>query len=90
MNIMQGQDNWIWLLAEVATTIFSVIAVWYVTIIGRDRDPAKQKRGEEAIVSYGDIEEDHAPLPKFLIWTYVLFGGWTAAYLVWTGFHGLN
>ena len=60
------------------------MATWYFTIVGRDR-PQPAAAGEETVERFGTIEEDRAPLPKFLIWTYVGFSLWAIAYVVWTG-----
>jgi hypothetical protein len=89
MQIMQGDNNWIWFASQALISILLVVAVWYVTIVGRDRNPNKQKRGEQNITRYADVEEDHSPVPKFLVWTYIGFGIWTAIYLACTGFYGL-
>ena len=89
MAIMQGDGNWVWTLAESALAVLSIVFVWYLTTIGRDRDPAKQKRGRQELDEYAEgIQGDHSPLPKFLIWTYVFVGVWTVAYVIWTGTHG--
>ena len=89
MNLMQASDNWIWFAAETALTLLSIIAVWFVTLVGRDRNPTRQKRGEEGTTKYADVEEDHSPLPKFLILTYIVFGAWMLGYLFSTGIFGL-
>ena len=90
MAIMQGADAWFWFwLAQLLVVALS-LATWYYTIIGRDRAPRKQRRGEETVERYGTIEEDRAPLPKFLIWTYVGVGIWAVAYAVWTGIEGIG
>jgi len=62
-------------------------AIWYVVIIGRDRPKKKQRRGESTIETYGDISEDHAPLPKFLIYTFVGTAVWALGYLIWAGYN---
>jgi hypothetical protein len=90
MAIMQGADTWFWFwLAQLLIVALS-LATWYYTIIGRDRTPRKQRRGEETIERYGSIEEDRAPLPKFLIWSYIGLGIWVIAYAVWTGIEGIG
>ena len=58
--------------------------------VGRDRSPRKQRRGEETIERYGSIEEDRAPLPRFLLWTYIGVAVWVVAYAVWTGIEGIG
>lgn len=90
MAIMQGADSWFWLWVAFFLTIASCLATWFFTIVGRDRPPRKQRRGEETIVRYGSIEEDRAPLPKFLIWTYVGLAIWVVAYVLWTGLEGIG
>lgn len=85
---MQGQDNLTWFLAEMALTVMSVVFIWYLTIIGREHKSPPRKH-EQKITSYGEVEEAHAPLPKFLIITYVLFGIWALTYLISTGINGL-
>ena len=89
MDLMQGQNNWLWFLVEAALCVLSIAFIWYLTMIGRDRKPNVQRRGEERITSYGEVEEEHSPLPKFLIITYVLFGIWAVIYLISTGMYGL-
>ena len=90
MAIMQGADTWFWLWLSVLLTAALSLATWYYTIVGRDRPPRKQRRGEETIERYGSIEEDRAPLPKFLIWTYIGVAVWAVAYAVWTGVEGIG
>jgi hypothetical protein len=90
MAIMQGADTWFWFwLAQLLIVTLS-LATWYYTTVGRDHPPRKQRRGEENIERYGTIEEDRAPPPKFLIWTYVGVGIWAIAYAVWTGIEGIG
>ena len=90
MAIMQSSDNWIWFCAEAALIVLSIFAVWFIVRTGRDRPPAKQERGEQALEDYGDgIQEDHAPLSKFLIGTYIVVAVWAGLYLIWTGINGL-
>ena len=88
MAMMQGADTWFWLWMAATWTVLGSLATWYFTIVGRDRPPRKQRRGEETVERYGTIEEDRAPLPKFLIWTFVGVGVWAVAYAVWTGIEG--
>ena len=86
---MIGADNWFWFGITVTLTILTVFATWFLVIIGRDRPPALQRRGEETIERYGDIEEDRAPPPKFLTFMYWGMGAWAIGYAVWTGVNGL-
>lgn len=90
MVIMQGADTWFWFWAAVILTVASALAIWYIVIIGRDRAPQKQRRGEETLERYGTIEEDRAPLPKFLIYTIVGVVVWGIAYALWTGIEGIG
>lgn len=87
---MQGADSWFWLWAALILTIGLSLATWYFTVIGRDRPNRKQRRGEETIERYGTIEEDRAPLPKFLVWTYIGIGVWVLVYVIWTGIEGIG
>lgn len=88
MAIMQGNDTWFWFWLTLLLTVGGATAVWYFTIVGRDRTPRKQRRGEETIERYGTIEEDRAPMPRFLLWTYIGVGVWGVAYAIWTGIEG--
>ena len=88
MAIMQGGDTWFWLWLAFLLTGALSLATWYYTIVGRDRKITKQRRGEETVERFGTIEEDRAPLPKFLIWTYVGVAVWAVVYVVWTGIEG--
>ena len=90
MVIMQGADTWFWLGISGLLTLGSSLAVWYFVVVGRDRKPTRQRRGEETLERYGTIEEDRAPLPKFLIWTFVGVGIWAVGYAVWTGVEGIG
>ncbi len=87
---MQGADTWFWLWTAMILTGAAGLATWYFTVIGRDRPNRKQRRGEETIERYGTIEEDRAPLPKFLVWTYLGIGVWVLVYVVWTGIEGIG
>ncbi len=90
MALFQGADNVFWFWVATGMTALTALAVWYWTIIGRDRAPRKQRRGEETIERYGTLEEDRAPMPKFLIWTYVGLVVWAVIYVLWTGIEGLG
>ncbi len=90
MAIMQGADSWFWLWIAALVTVLASLATWYFTIVGRDRPPRKQRRGEETVERYGTIEEDRAPLPKFLLWTYIGIALWAVGYAVWTGIEGIG
>lgn len=90
MAIMQGADAWFWFWVAQILLVGLSLATWYFTIIGRDRPPHKQRRGEETIERYGSIEEDRAPLPKFIIWTMVGVGIWVVVYALWTGIEGIG
>lgn len=90
MAIFQGADYIFWFWIAVLLTILTTLAIWYATVIGRDRAPRRQQRGEETIERYGTIEEDRAPLPKFLIYTYIGVALWGIGYIVWTGIEGIG
>jgi hypothetical protein len=90
MALFQGQDVFFWFWVVIALTALTALITWYWVITGRDRKPRKQRRGEETIERYGSIEEDRAPLPKFLIWTYIGVAVWVVVYAVWTGVEGLG
>ncbi len=90
MAIMQGGDTFFWFWITALTTVGAVLAVWYYVIVGRDRKPRKQRRGEETLERFGSIEEDRAPIPKFLIWTYFGVGLWALGYILWTGIEGIG
>ena len=88
MAIMQGADTFFWFWLTVLLTVALVGATWYMTISGRDRPPRRQRRGEETVERYGDIEEDRAPVPRFLSWLYIGLAVWAVAYALWTGING--
>lgn len=90
MAIMQGGDSFFWLWVSIFLTIGLCVTTWYYVVVGRDRSPRKQRRGEETVERYGSIEEDRAPLPKFLIWMYVGIAIWAVIYVVWTGIEGIG
>jgi membrane protein implicated in regulation of membrane protease activity len=90
MALFQGLDVFFWFWVVIALTVLTALITWYWVITGRDRKPRKQRRGEETIERYGSIEEDRAPLPKFLIWTYVGVAIWALGYALWTGIAGLG
>jgi hypothetical protein len=89
MFIMQGDDSGYWAIWAVVLSVLSVLFVWYMVITGRDHKPKTQARGEHEIERFGELEQDHAPLSKFLILTYVGIGVWVVIYVVWTGIEGL-
>ena len=88
MDLFQGSDATFWLCMTIVLTVLAAVATWYYTIIGADRKTRHQQRGEHTIERYGDIEEDRAPVPKFLVWTYVGVAVWAVAYAIWTGVLG--
>ncbi|MBV9848676.1 MAG: hypothetical protein JO250_03205 [Armatimonadetes bacterium] len=88
MVLFQGADANFWLWVSVLLTVAVAVGTWYYTIVGVDRRPRLQRRGEETIERYGDIVEDRAPVPKFLIWTYIGVVIWAVAYALWTGLEG--
>lgn len=88
MALFQGADAWFWLWVSVFFTVATVVATWFYTIVGVDRKPRKQRRGEETVERYGTIEEDRAPIPLFLIWTYIGVAVWAVFYILWTGIFG--
>ena len=90
MVLFQGADAWFWMWMSVLLTFLVALATWYYTIVGVDRKPSKQKRGESTIEHYGDLEEDRAPVPKFLIWTYAGVAVWAIGYVIWTGIYGIG
>lgn len=90
MAIMQGADNTFWFWVALAISLGAVLAAWYFTVVGRDRAPRRQRRGEETVERFGTIEEDRAPTPKFLLWTYALVVVWVLAYVIWTGIEGIG
>ena len=88
MALMQGPESLMWFLLTVLFTVLACAFTWYLVVTGRDRAPRRQRKGQSTIVKYGDIEEDRAPVSKFLMWTYVGVGVWSIGYLIWTGFRG--
>ena len=90
MVLFQGADAWFWLWVSIAFTLATALATWFYTIVGVDRKPQKQKRGEETIERFGDIVEDRAPVPKFLKITFVGVAIWAIVYVLWTGAHGIG
>ncbi len=90
MALFQGADNTFWFWVSTALIVLTAAAAWYWTVVGRDRSPRRQRRGEETIERYGTIEEDRAPLPKFLIYTYIGVALWIVAYALWTGIEGIG
>ena len=74
MTLMQGDSLGTWELTAALLTVLAIAATWLLVVTGRDRSPRRQRRGEDTLERYGDIEEDRAPLSKFLIWTYVGVG----------------
>ena len=90
MAIMQGADSWFWFWITILLTVAASLATWFYTIVGRDRPPRKQRRGEETVERYGSIEEDRAPMPRFIFWTFVGVGIWIIVYAVWTGIEGIG
>ena len=90
MALFQGGDVWFWFWITVVLTIGTGFIIWYWVMVGRDRSPRAQRRGEETIERYGTIEEDRAPLPKFLVLTYWGVGIWAVAYAIWTGVQGIG
>ncbi len=89
MILMQGAETNIWWWCETVLTVLAILCVWYFVISGRDRQALKQRRGEQHVERFGTIEQNEAPLTKFLIWTYVGTGLFVVGYLVWTGVNGL-
>lgn len=91
MSIMQGQDVNFWFWIECLLAVGSIAGTWYFSVVGRDRKPRTQRRGEDTIEDYGNgLREDRAPLPKFLIYTIAGVVIWSIGYLFWTGFEGLG
>jgi hypothetical protein len=90
MAIMQGADTWFWFWMAMILMVAFTLATWYYVIIGRDRPVRKQRRGEETVEHYGSLQEDRAPTPRFLMWTYIGIGVWAVVYVIWTGINGLG
>ncbi len=90
MDLFQGADATFWLWMSVLLTVMIAVGTWYFTIVGVDRKQRYQERGEHTIERYGDIEEDRAPVPTFLVWTYIGVAVWAVAYAVWTGVYGVG
>jgi len=90
MAMMQGADSWFWFWITLLVTVAACLATWFYTIVGRDRPPRKQRRGEDTIERYGTLEEDHAPMPRFIFWTIVGVSVWAVAYAIWTGIEGIG
>ena len=89
MTAMQGAGAVFWDIVTMILTGMTGLCIWYFVVTGRDRTPTLQRRGEETIERYGDIEEDRAPVSKFLWWTMIGVGVWSVAYVLWTGVNGL-
>jgi hypothetical protein len=89
MILMQGNETFVWWWCETILTIMPILCVWYFVISGRDRRPNKQ-RNENEIERYGSLEQNEAPLTKFLIWTYVGTAFFIVSYLIWTGISGIQ
>jgi hypothetical protein len=88
MDILQGSDATFWVWMGILLTVALTLATWFFTIVGADRKKTTQKRGESTIEHYGDIQEDRAPVPKFLVWTYVGVAIWAVGYAITTGIYG--
>ena len=88
MVIFQGQDATFWVWTSILFTVATAVGLWYFTIVGVDRKPRQQQRGEETTERYGDIVEDRAPVPVFLKVTYVGVFLWAIAYILLTGING--
>lgn len=88
MTIMQGHSAVIWEWITIGMLVLSSLAIWFVTIIGRDEKPSKQKRGGSTIEYYGDIGEDRSPVGKFLKITYIGLAVWAVVYALIVGIHG--
>ena len=72
-------------LGQHCFTLATAVATWFYTIVGVDRKPQQQRRGEETLERFGDIVEDRAPVPRFLSLTYVGVAVWAIAYVLWVG-----
>ena len=90
MVIMQGADTWFWFWITLIVTIALTLLTWFYVTVGRDRPQHKQRRGEDTIERYGTLEEDRAPLPRFIHWTFIGVVVWAVAYIVWTGIEGIG
>lgn len=90
MILFQGADVFYWFWVAVAFTILTAVVTWYWVVVGRDRPPRKLRRGESTVTKYGPLEEDHAPLPKLMIWTIVGVVVWAVFYVGWTGVQGMG
>lgn len=90
MDIFQGNDNLFWLFAELALAAVLIVGLWFLVLVGRDRQPMRQKKGEETLERFGDLEEDRAPVPKFIILAMVLAGCFALYYVLWVGYNGMG
>ena len=88
MVIFQGADAWFWLWLSLLLTVAVAVGTWFYTIVGADRKPRQQRRGEETLEHFGDLVEDRAPVPRFLVWTYIGVAVWAVAYVLWVGING--
>ena len=88
--MFQGADAWFWVWTSVLLTVLGAASTWYYVNTGRDRAPKRQRRGEETIEKFGTIEEDRAPVSKFLLWTYICVALWAVGYAFWTGIQGIG
>jgi hypothetical protein len=90
MDIFQGNDNLFWLFAEICLSAVLIVGLWLLVLVGRDARPSRQKKGEEALERFGDLEEDRAPIPKFIILCMVLAGCFAVYYMFWIGRNGMG
>lgn len=88
MISMEGDGNIRWVIVEIITAVVLIAGIWMFVHTGADRKAVRQRRGEQTVERYGDIEEDRAPTSKFLLWTYVGVAVWAVVYAVYTGING--
>jgi hypothetical protein len=88
MALFQGANDSCWFWISAAVTVLMGTSIWFMVLIGRERDPNKSKIRE--VERFSDIEEDHAPVPQFLMITFIGTALWGLGYLIWTGMVGVT
>ena len=88
MVLFQGGDAWFWVGVSLFLTVAVAAGTWFYTIVGADRKPRQQRRGEETVERFGDLVEDRAPVPLFLKLTYIGVAIWGIVYVLWVGING--
>ena len=90
MTLFQGSADGFWLVVTALAGVLISVAIWYMVIIGRERPIQRVRRGESTAENYSDLQESHAPVPKFLIYTFAGTIVWAIGYLFWTGINGVT